>query len=58
VVVIIAPEIRKRESEFVMEATPEMFKAYWPDVRGSYLAHHSPWWGTGEAARTSQHCGT
>lgn len=36
-VVIIAPEIRKRESEFVMEATPEMFKAYWPDVRGSYF---------------------
>jgi ribosomal protein S18 acetylase RimI-like enzyme len=37
VVEIIAPDAPDHISEAVVEATPEMFKAFWPDVRGSYF---------------------
>jgi len=37
VVDIIAPEVRDHDNDGVFEAAPEMFKLFWPDVRGSYF---------------------
>lgn len=34
---IIATEAHSHKSEGVVEATPEMFRDFWPDIRGSYF---------------------
>jgi ribosomal protein S18 acetylase RimI-like enzyme len=34
---IIAPETQDHQSGDIVAAPPEMFKAFWPDVRGSYF---------------------
>lgn len=34
---IIAPETQRSESPGIVAARPEMFKAFWPDVKGSYF---------------------